>query len=125
MSNRLIATGAILAFTAVALGAFGAHGLKQHLEANLLEIYQTAVLYHMVHALGVVLIGIIWQQRLDDARLRWSGVSLALGTLIFSGSLYLLAISGLRWLGAITPLGGVLFLIGWGLLAAAMIRPRK
>ena len=99
---------AILGFTGVALGAFGAHGLKDVLAANgTAAIWQTAVLYQLVHAVAS-----LWaaEHRPVVARL-W-----AAGIVVFSGSLYALALTNIRWLGAITPVGGVLFLIGWALL---------
>ena len=104
---------AILGFTGVALGAFGAHGLKDVLAANgTAAIWQTAVLYQLVHAVAS-----LWaaERRPVVARL-W-----AAGIVVFSGSLYALALTNIRWLGAITPVGGVLFLIGWALL----IKPAK
>ena len=104
---------AILGFTGVALGAFGAHGLKDVLAANgTAAIWQTAVLYQLVHAVAS-----LWaaERRPVVARL-W-----AAGIVLFSGSLYALALTNIRWLGAITPVGGVLFLIGWALL----IKPAK
>ena len=105
-----------MALLAVALGAFGAHGLRGRLSAGDLEIFETAVRYHMYHALGLFLVA--W------AASRWPGGSTTAagwlmfgGTLVFSGSLYILVLSGQRWLGAVTPLGGLGMLLGWGLLA--------
>lgn len=125
MHNKLIGTGALLAFLAVALGAFGAHGLKGRIEPELLEVYRTGVLYHLVHALGIVLIGVLGLQRPGDRRVAWSAITMIAGTVIFSGTLYLLAVTGIRWLGAITPIGGVMFLLAWAILAVAMFRPRS
>lgn len=99
--------GGIFAFLGVALGAFGAHGLKDVLIQNdTTEIWKTASQYHLIHALAILL---------PVSRLgRWKpAVFFALGTIIFSGSLYVLAITGIGWLGAITPLGGTAYLIGW------------
>lgn len=114
--RKLLIAGALLAAAGVALGAFGAHALKTVLEPRMLAAWQTAVDYHLVHALAAVAIAL--------AAPRWHGMSLVAagwlllgGVLLFSGSLYLLAFTGLRWLGAITPLGGVAFIAGWLLLA--------
>ena len=106
-----IQLAAILGFTGVALGAFGAHGLKDVLAANgTAAVWQTAVLYQLVHAVAM-----LWaaDRKPSIARL-W-----AAGIVFFSGSLYLLALTNIKWLGAITPIGGVLFLIGWALLFKA------
>lgn len=102
-------------FAGVALGAFGAHALKGRLSAEALQIYQTAVFYHFTHALGLFVVA--WaQSQSSDARVRVAGLAFVLGIFVFSGSLYLLAVTGMRWLGALTPIGGVLFLAGWALL---------
>ncbi len=99
---------AFLGFLGVALGAFGAHGLKDTLEAHATTaIWQTAVLYHLVHAVAA-----LWASE-KRPKVVWIWTA---GVVVFSGSLYLLAISNARWLGAITPLGGILFLIGWGMI---------
>lgn len=104
--------GAILALVGVAAGAFGAHGLRDHLTPESLAIYQTGVQYQLVHALALVALGA--QTRIKISATAWL---FFVGVIIFSGSLYLLAITGMKWLGAITPLGGVAFLTGWALLA--------
>lgn len=117
MNNRLIPLGAIVALLGVAFGAFGAHALKGQLDGYYLEIYKTGVLYHLIHALGIILIGIIAQNSVNSGRVLLSGYLMVGGIVVFSGSLYLLAITGQRWLGAITPIGGILFLLAWGLLA--------
>jgi len=121
MAGGWFATGAIAAALGVALGAFGAHGLKARVTPDLLAIYETGVRYHLVHALGLLAVG--W------AADRWPGpwASVAgwlflAGILVFSGSLYLLTLTGLRWLGAITPLGGLAFIAGWLSLALAAIK---
>lgn len=114
----LARTGAVLGFLAVALGAFGAHGLEDRLTADLMDVYQTGVRYHLVHALA--LFAAAWALERGGGRpARLAGWGFGLGTLVFSGSLYLLAITGARWLGAVTPLGGLLFLAGWVALAVA------
>ncbi len=112
------------AFVAVGLGAFGAHGLRSMLDAARLGTWETAVHYQMFHVVALLAVGLLLQ-RADLALLRWSGWSFAAGTLLFSGSLYLLALTGLRWLGMITPLGGVCFLLGWALLFRAVTRQAR
>ncbi len=115
--RHLIASGAFLMLLAVAFGAFGAHALKQHLSSDMLAIWHTAVLYHMVHALGCIAIGILmprYQQQ--STQIALAGTVMLIGVLVFSGSLYLLALTGQRWLGAITPVGGAAFLAAWGML---------
>ena len=105
-------------FAAVGLGAFGAHGLRSLLDAARLGTWETAVQYQMFHVVALLVVGLLALRR-ASAPLRWSGWSFVLGTLLFSGSLYLLALTGLRWLGMITPLGGLCFLLGWGALFKA------
>jgi uncharacterized membrane protein YgdD (TMEM256/DUF423 family) len=106
-----ITTGSFLAFVAVLAGAFGAHGLKTRLEPEALDIYEVAVKYQMYHSLALILVGVLSYQ--PSAKLSAAAWAFVSGIIIFSGSLYLLALTGLRWLGAITPIGGVAFLIGW------------
>lgn len=116
-----IASGAINAFIAVAAGAFGAHGLKSRLSPDLLVTFEIGARYHMYHALGLVAVGLIAQLRpssLADA----AGWSMLVGILLFSGSLYVLALTGFRALGPVTPFGGVAFLASWALLAAAVLK---
>jgi uncharacterized membrane protein YgdD (TMEM256/DUF423 family) len=122
MERLFFGLGALSGAMAVALGAFGAHGLKARLPADLLATFETGVRYQMYHALA--LLAVAW------AVTRWSGSSLpaaagwlfVAGTVLFSCSLYLLALTGQRWLGAITPLGGVAFVAGWVCLALAAWR---
>jgi uncharacterized membrane protein YgdD (TMEM256/DUF423 family) len=120
MANFFIGIGALLAAIGVALGAFGAHGLRAKLEPRLLEIWQTGVEYHMYHALGLILLGLLLRWAPAGALINWSGGLMLAGILFFSGSLYLLVLTGLGWLGAITPLGGLSFIIAWLLLAVAL-----
>jgi len=109
----LLAT--LFGFTAVALGAFGAHALKTVLSDYASGVYQTAVTYQFYHCLALLATGILqWQQ--PQRAWRLAGSCFALGVLLFSGSLYTLALSGVHWLGAVTPLGGLLMLVGWGCL---------
>ncbi|HKJ04318.1 MAG TPA: DUF423 domain-containing protein [Geopsychrobacteraceae bacterium] len=114
--------GSLNALLGVALGAFGAHGLKSKVAAEMLTVWQTGVQYHLIHALGLVLIGILCHLLPDAPLLRTSGWLMLVGTVLFSGSLYVLVLSGIRSFGMITPLGGVAFLIGWLLLALAAWR---
>jgi uncharacterized membrane protein YgdD (TMEM256/DUF423 family) len=116
MEKILTAAGALSAFIGVAAGAFGAHGLKARLTPDMLAIFEVGVRYQMYHAFA--LLACAW------AASRWpgglagpAGIAFMAGTVIFSGSLYVLALTGVRWLGAITPLGGLAFLVGWACLA--------
>ena len=112
--------GAIWGFFAVAIGAFGAHGLKDRLEAlGQSANFQTATHYHMYSALVLLAVGLLNLSGRSGTATNIAGWSFLLGSLIFSGSLYILAVTGLRWLGAITPIGGVLMLVGWAALAVA------
>lgn len=105
----------VLGFLGVATGAFGAHLLKNRLAPDLLSVWQTAVLYHLLHA--VALLALALYGKVSGADIRVSAIAFTAGIVIFSGSLYVLALSGLRMLGAVTPLGGVAFLVGWGCIA--------
>lgn len=115
--KTLMIAAALAAFLAVALGAFGAHGLKGQLSEADMAIYRTAVDYHMWHALGLGWIALLAERHPYARGFRWAGAALILGLLLFSGSLYALSLSGLRWLGMITPLGGLSFMAGWLLVA--------
>ena len=115
---RLVRLGAIAMAFGVALGAFGAHGLKSRLSPDLLAVYETGVRYHLVHGLAIFVAA--WLAGEDQTRsARLAGVLFVVGILLFSGSLYLLALTGIRTLGAITPLGGVAWIVAWGLIATA------
>jgi uncharacterized membrane protein YgdD (TMEM256/DUF423 family) len=116
-----IVLGAANAFLSVAAGAFGAHGLKARLAPDLLTIFETGARYHMYHALGLIAIGLVAQAR-PSPLLSGAGWAMLAGILLFSGSLYALALTGVRALGAITPIGGLGFLVGWALLAVAVWR---
>ena len=121
LERRLFAAGALSAALAVLLGAFAAHGLKARLAPEALVVFETGVRYHLAHALG--LLAAAWAaSRFDATRAARGGWLLLAGTVLFSGSLYLLALTGLRWLGLITPFGGVAFILGWVLLAMAALR---
>jgi uncharacterized membrane protein YgdD (TMEM256/DUF423 family) len=117
--DRLFAMlGAASGFVAVAAGAFGAHALRARLAPDLLAVFETAARYQMYHALA--LLAVAWAAaRWPGPLPQWAGWLFVVGTVLFSGSLYALALSGTRWLGAITPLGGAAFLAGWICLAFA------
>jgi len=117
-----IMLGSLNALLAVALGAFGAHGLKSRVTTDMLAVWQTGVHYQMFHALGLILIGILIQLQPQVGALRLSGYFLLGGILLFSGSLYLMVLSGVRALGAITPIGGLAFIVGWLVLAIGIWR---
>ena len=114
--RHFILLGAINGFLAVAFGAFAAHALKPILSAGLLDIFQTGVEYQGLHAGALLVVGLLGANP-HTKGLRLAGWSFATGILLFSGSLYLLALTDARWLGAITPIGGTAFLLGWGALA--------
>jgi len=114
--------GSFNAALVVLLGAFGAHALKARLSVEMLAVYQTGVHYHLFHALGLLAAGLVAMQISDSAYLRWSGWLMLAGIILFSGSLYLLSVSGLRWLGMITPFGGISFIIAWILFVVAIVK---
>lgn len=122
MSARIsLVAAALLGFFAVALGAFGAHGLKSVLEPAMMQVWQTAVLYHLVHSVALLAVA-IWHLQQPSVWLARAALMLLIGTLLFSGSLYLMALTGVRILGMITPLGGVSWLIGWSMLMVAGLK---
>ena len=122
MGNVFVGIAASSGFVAVALGAFGAHALKQRLPDDLLAIYHTAVQYQFWHTAALLAVGLLLLHFPQQILLKYSGWAFVIGMFIFSGSLYVLALTGTRWLGAITPIGGVALLTGWLLLAAAMFQ---
>jgi len=119
MSQFWAGCGAVNAFLAVAAGAFGAHALKARLEPDLLAIFETGARYHMYHALGLVAVAFVTGQRASASAAGWAMLA---GIVLFSGTLYVLALTGVRWLGAITPIGGLCFLAGWAILAWSCFR---
>lgn len=119
MSQSIIFRFASIAMAlAVALGAFGAHALKERLSAGDLEIWKTGVLYQLIHALALLAIAASWHM-LEGPRSDWAVRLIMAGMTVFSFSLYLLVLTGPRWLGAITPIGGVMMIVGWLLFATA------
>lgn len=122
MQKLFLMSGAILGGLGVAIGAFGAHAFKAALEATgRTDTFETAVRYQFYHALALLFIGLLLF-KLDSKLLHYSGNLMLAGTLIFSGSLYSLCMTGIKWLGAITPIGGVLMIVGWVLLALGISR---
>lgn len=113
----ILVAGAVAGLLAVALGAFGAHALRGRLSPAELQVWQTAVQYHQWHALALTVLGAIGLLRPDWDVLRWVAGLMLAGLVLFSGSLYLLCLLGERWLGAVTPVGGSLWLVAWALAA--------
>ncbi len=111
--------GALLGALGVTLGAFGAHGLKEKLSPYSLDIYQTAVTYQMYHVPALLAVGLLAAVGRGGLALNLAGGSFLLGILIFSGTLYALSVTGIKWLGAITPIGGLFLILGWVALAVA------
>lgn len=121
ISKKFLIIACLLMATAVSLGAFGAHGLKKIITPDMLSVYQTGVQYQFYHALG--LLGVAFIAHVNSTKLvNMAGNLMFTGVMIFSGSLYLLVILNIKWLGAITPIGGVLMVISWVLLAWAVFR---
>jgi uncharacterized membrane protein YgdD (TMEM256/DUF423 family) len=125
MSARFtLLTAALLGALAVALGAFAAHGLRSILSVRLLEVFQTGVDYQFWHV-GALLVTGLLQRQYNSRALKVSALAFLFGIVCFSGSLYVLALSGVHWLGAITPLGGTAFIIGWLSLAVSIFQQEK
>ncbi len=125
MRNYWTATAAILLALGVMLGAFGAHGLRSRLDLHLMNVWERAVFYHFVHALGLLVVSLLARMNvLPSSSANLVCALLAAGIVIFSGSLYLLALTGVRILGAITPIGGLSFIAAWVVLAWCLIRAR-
>ncbi len=121
MDRLFFALGALLAGLGVAAGAFGAHGLRDRLSADMLTVFETGVRYHLIHALALSITA--WAvTRWESGLITGAGWLFVVGIVVFSGSLYLLSLTETRWLGAITPIGGVAFIVGWILLAWAALR---
>ena len=118
MANLFISLGAMSGLLAVAFGAFGAHALRGRLDEYAMGVFETAVQYHFYHTLALLVVGLLALHQPQTALLRSSGWLFVVGLVLFSGSLYCLSLTGIKWLGAITPLGGLAFIAGWGCLAA-------
>ncbi len=117
MKSIFLSLGALSALIGVGMGAFGAHGLKTIISPEMLTVYQTGVTYQMYHALGLIGVALIHRQAPGSKLLHWAGWLMFAGILLFSGSLYALALLNHTWLGIITPFGGVCFLAAWLLIA--------
>ncbi|MBE9176979.1 DUF423 domain-containing protein [Oculatella sp. LEGE 06141] len=122
MTRIFMAIAAILGGLAVAGGAFGAHALRDKLDGRSLEIFETGIRYQMYHALALLVVAVLLSRaEMSQALLTITGYAFVVGVAIFSGSLYALSLSQIKWLGAITPLGGVAFIVGWICLAIAAL----
>ena len=118
MAKLFITIGSLSGMLAVIFGAFGAHALRSRLDDYAMGVFETAVQYHFYHSLALLAVGVVALTQPQTIMLKSSGWLFLIGILVFSGSLYILSISGLRWLGAVTPLGGLAFIGGWACLAA-------
>lgn len=121
--RQLVIAASLVLLTGVAAGAFGAHGLKRILVPELIAVWQTAVLYQLIHGLGLLGIAVL-EGRFGVPLLSYAGLLMLAGIIIFSGSLYSLALSGEKWLGAITPVGGAAFIVAWAMVAWAAYQSR-
>lgn len=120
-ARKTLAIAGLLIALATALGAFGAHALKAYLPQDKLQVYETAVRYHFIHALGLLTIGVLLRS-LDAELLRWSAALVLAGIALFSGSLYMLTFGAPRIVGIMTPVGGLALIAGWVAFAAAVLR---
>ena len=121
-TKLLLLLGSINAALVVMLGAFGAHALKARLSEQMMAVYQTGVQYHFYHAIGLLVLGLLAFHLPASSWLKWSGWLMFSGIILFSGSLYALALTNIRWLGAITPLGGTAFILAWLCLSLAIVK---
>jgi uncharacterized membrane protein YgdD (TMEM256/DUF423 family) len=130
MHKKIFVLAAILGLLAVALGAFGAHLLKKHLEAEDLAVYNTGIQYHFYHALAIICVGFLYKQY-HHKTLIWSARFFLIGIILFSGSLYIMQFikaagaPSVKWLGAITPIGGMALMLGWGFIAMYFLFDKK
>lgn len=122
MAKLFLFIGSIIMALAVVIGAFGAHGLEGKLSERMMKNYQTGVQYHMIHGLGILAVGLLAVKMTTSGLLTGAGWSFLIGIILFSGSLYAMALTGITKLGAITPIGGLAFIVGWVLLAIAALR---
>lgn len=125
MKSMWTLCGGVFAFLAVALGAFGAHGLRSHLSPELLDVFKTGAQYQMTHALALLVIGFRKESRGNARLLDWSGGLMSAGIVLFSGSLYVLATTNNALWGAVTPLGGLCFLSGWILFIVSVLLEKR
>ncbi|KZN60814.1 hypothetical protein N473_02315 [Pseudoalteromonas luteoviolacea CPMOR-1] len=119
MAKLFLLAGSLFCMLSVALGAFAAHGLKHHVSDYAVDIFKTAAHYQMTHGLALIAVALLIKWGMQ---LKWAGHAFIMGILLFSGSLYLLALTGAKWLGPITPIGGVCFIIGWLILIVKAAR---
>lgn len=122
IAKAFLVIGAIACMLAVLLGAFGAHALRARLAPDMVAVYHTGVQYHFWHALGLLAIALTLAHFPASRPLELAGWLMLAGIVIFSGSLYVLAVTGMRWLGAITPVGGTAFIVAWAVFAYAVAR---
>ena len=122
MAKIFLLLGSLLMALAVVIGAFGAHGLEGRLSERMMKNYQTGVQYHMIHGIGLLLVGLVALKLAHSSLLTGAGWSFIIGIVLFSGSLYAMALTGVTKLGAITPIGGVAFIVGWILLGISVVR---
>ncbi len=122
MAKFYLALGCINAMLVVIIGAFGAHSLKARITVENMAIFQTGVQYHFYHAVGLILVGLIAWHIPTSPYLRWSAWLMIMGIILFSGSLYTLSITNIRWLGMITPFGGVAFILAWLMLTIGIVK---
>jgi len=120
LTKLFVILGSLNAGLSVIFGAFGAHLLKERLAESLMTTFQTGIQYHFFHALGLFAVAFVASQLPGANLVKWSGLLMFAGIILFSGSLYLLSLTGIRWLGAITPVGGIAFIVSWILLALAV-----
>ncbi|MDC0610428.1 DUF423 domain-containing protein [Vibrio sp.] len=129
MHRRFLGLGAFFAGTGVILGAFAAHGLKKVLSPYLLDVFQTGVHYQFIHSIALILVSLMMLHLktadLAQKYFKRAGICFTIGILCFSGSLYLLALTGVKWFGPITPLGGLFFIIGWMMLLIASFKMKE
>lgn len=121
-TKLFLVLGGVNAMLVVVLGAFGAHFLKTRIPGEMMAVYQTAVFYHGIHALGLIAIGMVTAWLTGSIYLKSAGWIMFAGIVLFSGSLYLLSVTGLHWLGAITPIGGLAFILAWLLFCVAVLK---
>ena len=125
MQKTFMAWGAVFMALSVAIGAFGAHMLEGRISADELATFETGVHYHMIHGIAVIITGLAAGLFGESKKLFWAGVLFIVGIFIFSGSLYVLSLSGIKWLGAITPIGGVSFIAGWLVLMSSALSGKR
>lgn len=122
MAKHVLFLAGLSGLLAVAIGAFGAHGLKSKIDAEMLAVFQTGVQYHFYHTFALAVVALVLFKFPQASIFYWAGAAFLLGILLFSGSLYAMALGGPRWLGPVTPLGGLSFMVGWLCLLLGALR---